>query len=159
MGIHTWFEQRIDLTFEEAQKRAINNVTRAIELFHKYGSEKAHIDLYEKYLESIKKGDHYLICLNLFDTDKDNRYSYSGYGFGILIETEYDDTFRMSYDDFGDRKAHYESYEFHSLDETIAFLDALDPLVKENDYKFPDGYLDKIKEFWEKYPSGQIHFC
>jgi hypothetical protein len=110
-----------------------------------------------KTLQLIKDGNYYQICLNLHDLI--DGYSYSGWGFGILVDTEFNDTFRMSFDDFGDRKEHYEGHEFHSLEETIAFLDRLDPSVKENDYKFPDGYLEKIKEFWEKYPNGQIYFC
>jgi hypothetical protein len=30
MGIHTWFKNRVDLTFEEAQQRAINKVSNSI---------------------------------------------------------------------------------------------------------------------------------
>jgi hypothetical protein len=174
MGIHTWFKNRIDLTFEKAQQRAIKEVKDSIGAYKRLlkqietESNPRKKDYLQsictpnfeekagKTLQLIKDGDHYHICLNLYSID--DGYSYSGYGFGILVDTEFDDTFRLSYDDFGDRKEFYEGYEFHSLEETITFLDRLDPSVKENDYKFPCGYMEKIKAFWEKYPNGQIYF-
>lgn len=137
-------------SFEDAQQRVINKLMDSLEA-HDRLLEKIKVETNssrKKYLESIcvvdfeekintklrliKEGNHYQICKELYSIDPNNRYSYSGYGFGILIETEYHDTFRMSYDDFGDRKEHYEGYEFHSLEETISFLDQLSPEVENN---------------------------
>jgi hypothetical protein len=52
----------------------------------------------------------------------------------------------------------YDDIELKSLEETTDFiLSNLFNFEPEASW-FPDGYMEKIKEFWEKYPDGQIEF-
>ena len=166
MGFHTWFYNRVDLTFEEAQQKARDYVHFCIELNKQTYNDslnetdpfmKEHLlSIYDpdyerkvtKDLEEIEKGDHYYICKNLNYVS--DWFCYADYGFAILTETDYHDVFRISPDCLP-----YDDFRLNTLDETIAFLNFIeyDKIIWLRNLS-----LDTIKEFWDKYPKGQIAF-
>ena len=68
--------------------------------------------------------------------------------------TKYNDCFRMRLK----AVTNYDDIELKSLEETINFIQSNQSNFEPEASWFPDGYMDKIKEFWEKYPNGQIDF-
>jgi len=156
MGCHTWFNKRLTIPVEQIKKEAISNIEIVIKRWESYKStdqQMIFLGLTEERIENM------LIFLNrCLQRCHKNYLGTISYGYsleksihlfdGIFYEdAEYHDLFR---------RGHYPDDILKSYDETISYIE--NNIDKISFHISKEWSIEKLKEFWTKYPDGLIYF-
>ena len=164
MGCHTWFYKRVEVDFEVMRNFVLETYQKSVERLDKWISnpnDKDYLLMVDAYpewtIEFVKNWRDTearkmsLVKNGLCREAVINKYcsfskGISRYvkGKGIFMECGYHDIFR---------KYGYPDDMLFSYDETLEYID-----YPANDCQVYEGTLERLKEFWDKYPDGMIDF-
>ena len=157
MGCHTWFYRKIERTQEEAKQSCLRLLRKSEKLNLNILANRNYNGLdWSNWTESeLIKHDSYLKRqIRMVDNnfcqravwnhqDDENLTEYID-GKGFYMETDFHDTFR---------KYGYPEDRLFSLQETLDYINN-----PENNCTIYENTIEKLEEFWNKYPDGMIEF-
>lgn len=164
MGCHTWFYKKIDVDFETMRNFVLKEYNESANTYQKWildPTDKDYLSLLEAYpdwtidkisdwkdaierrITMIKKGLCKEATINKY-CEFSKGISRHIKGKGIFIECGYHDVFR---------KYGYPDDVLLSYEETLYYID-----YPPNECHLYEGSLERLKEFWDKYPDGMIDF-
>jgi hypothetical protein len=166
MGCHTWFYKKVDPqpTYEEVKTYVIDRIKKEIDFDERLISDRNSFDseLLETYPEWTSEHGQYckeinerklrIVSSNYCKLAVCNKYKYND-NLTIYIEGKgfYVYSHDLPHDIF--RKYGYPDDKLFSLQETLDYINNI-----ENQCTVYDYTVQKLTEFWTKYPDGVIKF-
>ena len=158
MGCHTWFYRKIERTQEEAKQSCLIKLKRERNLCWKIyknptsylgidwnTTKNEQLEYISKYNRKIKAVANNFYKRAVWNNQNDKEITIYIDGKGLFIEdTGFHDLFR---------KGGYPGDMLFSLEETINYINDA-----ENDCSVYPTTIQKLEEFWKKYPRGLIEF-
>jgi len=157
MGCHTWFYRKIERTQEEAKQSCLRGLRKSEKLNLNILANRNYNGLdWSDWTESeLIKHDSYLkrqikmvknnFCQRaVWNHQNDGNLTEYIDGKGFYMEIGFHDTFR---------KYGYPEDRLFSLQETLDYINN-----PENDCTIYENTIERLKEFWNKYPDGMIEF-
>lgn len=158
MGCHTWFYRKIERSQEEAKQSCLSTLKRNRNLAWKiYKRPQTYFGIdwnttKEKQLKSIKIYNRQIKAVSnnyyqraVWNYQRDDNLTKYVDGKGLYIEdTGFHDTFRRG--DYPDDK-------LFSLAETLEYINN-----PENKCQVYENTIERLEDFWSKYPDGMIEF-
>jgi hypothetical protein len=162
MGCHTWFYRKEERSIEEARKKFIAEQKDMIKswglmLYNPLDDCRVaydwsdvdisnSIDVTERRIRMVEKGLCNVAVFN-HQPSNDGQHLYINEKFYTCDDEMPHDTFRIG---------GYPETKLFSLEETLKFLEDNDGKI---DYWMTkEETIEKLKEFWTKYPDGMIEF-
>ena len=158
MGCHTWFYRKIERTQEEAKQSCLRNLKISRNLNWKiYKNPTSYYGI--NWETSKEKQLNYINCLNkqirmvsnnlcsraVWNKQNDTALTEYIEGKGLYIEdTGFHDVFR---------RHGYPDDKLFSLQETLDYINN-----PENNCIVYENTVERLEEFWNKYPEGMIMF-
>ncbi len=164
MGCHTWFYKRVEVDFDTMRNMVLNNYKKSMDRYDRWilnPTDPEYLDMLSAYPEwtldlveqwrDVNRKQISMIEKVLCKEAIISKYcSFSSgvnryiKGKGIFMECGYHDIFR---------KYGYPEDMLFSYEDTLDYID-----YPGNNCQLYDHSLEKLKEFWEKYPDGMIDF-
>ena len=157
MGCHTWFYRKIERTQEEAKQSCLRGLRKSEKLNLNILANRNYNGLdWSDWTESeLIKCDSYLkrqirmvennFCQRaVWNHQNDENLTEYIDGKGFYMETGFHDIFR---------KYGYPEDKLFSLQETLNYINN-----PENGCTVYEHTIERLKEFWNKYPDGMIDF-
>lgn len=161
MGCHTWFYRKIERTQKEANESCIKGLKKSRNLSWKiFNNPTGYAGINweedcgstrESCLKSISVSNRKIKAIYngyyqraVWNHQRDRNLTEYIDGKGLYIETGFHDTFR---------KYGYPEDRLFSLQETLDYINN-----PENDCTIYENTIERLKEFWNKYPDGMITF-
>ncbi len=140
MGCHTWcYRKKKDISNEEISDLIKKNINHSLDFYKKKENKRI-----IKYFNNL---------LKVIDNNNNN-YS--------ILERMFDLTY-LDCDILIHKKVLYESVSFHDLfrvgnypEDILLSLERTNDFI--NNHKVYNLNIEKVNEFWTKYPKGLIHF-
>lgn len=167
MGCHTWFYKKVDYPVDTIKDKAVKYLQEEIDSC-KFYIEQDFTDGYvikEDFENSLKYHQRVLDWVNKGWINEAaakivsflDGVTYSNNTKCFYKDANYHDIFR---------RGGYPDHELHSLEETLQYLEKYDGEISYQSTIFDETpreelknrAIERLKEFWEKYPDGMIDF-